>query len=248
LVSDRERAKLTDEEGRDIALPERRSSGWQAGSEVSMIGYLLCQNDLLVFLAAFELLHDFHRNGGKGVSFVTTISEIRRKLGLKSDAKNVTDRILRSLIRLAKTRIEYRYGREFFIGGFIEDVYHRSAKSQSRLMISINPRFIAFYERTSFFKLNTMIPTNLSYHARLLYVFLESQPNDSVTIPLPKLAKLYGRSESAAKNREFRRSVRDSLEELKSSGLQGEEAQLSTNGMIATRRLSRSLQSLSLPC
>lgn len=248
LVSDKERARLTDEEGRDIALPERRASGWQEGSEVSMIGYLLCQNDLLIFLSVFELLHDFHRNGGKGVSFVTTISEIRRKLGLKSDAKNVTDRILRSLIRLAKTRIEYRWGREFFIGGFIDDVYHKTAKSQSRLMISINPRFVSFYERASFFKINTAIPTNLSYHARLLYVFLESQPADVVSIPFPKLAMLYGKSETAAKNRKFRESVRESLKELKSYGLQGEEAQVLTNGIITTRRIPRISQPLSLPC
>jgi hypothetical protein len=248
LVSDKERAILTDDEGRDIALPERRSSGWQEGSEVSMIGYILCQNDLLVFLAVFELMHDFHRNGGKGVSFVTTISELRRKLGLKSDAKNVTTRILRSLIRLAKTRIEYRWGREFFIGGFIEDVYHKSAKSQSRLMISINPRFVNFYEKTSFFRINTAIPANLSYHARLLYVFLESQPDDVVAISLSQLAILYGKSESAAKNRKFRESVRDSLKELKSCGVQREEAQILPSGIVSTHRMPRNFHSLSLRC
>ena len=249
LVSDKERKLLTDPDGRDIALPERRyRDTWNIGDDLSMVGYLLCQNDMMIFLALLEIMHDFHRAKGRGISFDTTISEVRKKLGIKSDAKNVTDRIIRSLIRLAKTRIEYRGNRkEMFIGGFIDTVYHKAATSQSKLNISLNPAFIKFYEKLSFFRINIKIPSSLSYQAKLLYVFLESQQEELLSFPLSQLAKLYGKNESAPHNRNFRESVRDCFKELIDAGIQDDKAKLDTNGIVLTKRIPRNIPEISLP-
>ena len=249
LVSDRERKLLTDSEGRDVALPERRyRDTWNIGDDLSMVGYLLCQNDMMILLALLEILHDFHRTGGRGVAFSTTVSMVRKKLGIKSDCKKVTERIVRSLIRLAKTRIEYRGpNKQMFIGGFVETVYHESLTSQSKLSFAINPAFIRFYERLSFFTLNIRIPASLSYQARLLYVFLESQQSDKLIFPLLQLAKLYGKEENAVKNRNFRETVRDCFKELIDVNLQSSEAKLDMNGIVLTKRIPRNTPEISLP-
>jgi DNA replication protein DnaC len=249
LVSNNERAEKTDVEGRDLALPERRyRDTWHKGDDLTMIGYLLCQNDMMTLLALLEILHDFHRTGGRGISFDTTISAVRKKLNIKDDSSASTKRFVRSIDRLAMTKIRYiGSNKEKFIGGFIDTVYHKSATSQSKLTISLNPAFISFYEKLSFFKLTAKIPIKLSYQAKLLYVFLESHSEDELSFPLPQLAKLYGKDESAPKNRKFREDVRSSFKELKEAGLQLDEANLDRNGIVSTKRIPRTSSHISLP-
>ena len=249
LVSDKERALHTNEHGEDATLPLRTyRDTWHVGDRLDVAGFLLCQNDLLCFLSLLELLHDFHRTGGRGLSFESTISAIRKKLGLKSDTSNTTKRLIRSIDRLAMTKIRYiGHNREKFIGGFVETLFHKGATSQSKLVISLNPSFIRFYEKLSFFKINSIIPANLSYQARLLYVFLESQQESLLSFPLPQLAKLYGKDEKYSKNRNFRESVRDCFKELIDAGLQDDKAKLDTNGIVLTKRIPRTSPEISLP-
>ncbi len=134
-----------------------------------------------------------------------------------------------------------------FIGGFIDTVYHKAATSQSKLNISLNPAFIKFYEKLSFFRINIKIPSSLSYQAKLLYVFLESQQEELLSFPLSQLAKLYGKNESAPHNRNFRESVRDCFKELIDAGLQDDKAKLDTNGIVLTKRIPRNIPEISLP-
>ena len=240
LVSNNERASKSTVDGQDVVLPERRyKDTWHVGDDLTMVGYLLCQNDMITLLALMELLHDFHRSGGRGVTIETTVSSVRKKLGIKSDCAEVTKRLVRSIHRLALTKIRYvGHKRETFIGGFIDTVYHKSSTKYSKLTVSLNPAFIKFYEKLSFFKLNLEIPKNLSYQARLLYVFLESQQEDFLKIPLPKIAKLFGKGESSSNNREFRRQLKASIEELKTCGLLVEDAHLK-DGIVISGRNSR---------
>ena len=249
LVSDKDRAAHTNKRGEDTTLPLRTYiDTWNQGDRLDVAGFLLCQNDMMTLLALLEILHDFHRTGGRGIFFETTISNVRKKLALRDDSSDTTKRLIRSIDRLAMTKIRYiGYNKEKFIGGFIDAVYHKAETSQSKLAIYLNPSFIKFYEKLSFFKITAKIPANLSYQARLLYVFLESQHEDNLVFPVSQLAKLYGKDESEAKNRNFRLGVRNCLKELKVTNLQSNEANLDIKGMVFTKRIPKDTAQISLP-
>ena len=236
LVSNNERKKLTDAQGRDIAPPPRTyENTWHAGDSLTLHGPVLDQDDCVLLLALMEILHDRHRSGEKGLAFSTTIFEIRKKLKISGDGGKQTDQIIRRLDRLHLARVRYQGSdKSSFRGGFVEYFKHKSLHKGSNILITLNPAIIHFYENPKFFKVRLDVTQRLSYSGKKLYFFLASLEKDEVEVPYKSIVKLFGKENVT---RRFLQTLKDTLEELKCAGLQAPEATFERNSILKCRRI-----------
>lgn len=239
VVDDHERARLTDVNGEDIDQAPRLFKGvWHEGDQLTVFGPVLGMDDQLLYLALVELLHDHHRLGKKGLTVETTIAEIREKLGLKSRSTRTTQQLLKRLTRLKRVSVRFKsYDNRSWIGGFVDSVAHDGRTKDYRIIISMNPCMIRFYESPAYFSLRLNDLRMMSDWGKVFYLFVESHSDDRKHFPVETLAQIAGKSNADKKR--LKRTAQDVLKEQKALGYQTDEAHIDAKGIIHTCRTPR---------
>ena len=176
------------------------------GVNIVYTGIRLCQN----YLDLWECLVHIAREQNLGSRCEVTAYQLLKLLGKSTKGGN-REVLRHQLAELQATAIEIRQGRYTYAGSLIEEAYHD--EETGRIVIVLNQKIVALFQRDSFTKISWLIRCELSKPlAKWLHGFYSThrQPFDYT---VAKIHQLCG-SEAKSIWHFEKETLADALEEL----------------------------------
>lgn len=238
IISKKDRSKLieVDQFNKELdSVSNRTFLGWGGKVHFKVTGPVLCTYDESVYDACNKL---WHENDTKGIELETNLAEIWRKMGNTSSMGGCSiNSLKRSLNRLVDVSVtaSSMENKNFWAGGIIDSVIYKgsSNKKTHQVIISFNKHMIYQYLGGLYATLDHCKYNKLTPYAKKIYSFLMSHEDTNRKMGLDKWKNTLGVKESL-QDKEFRRQMREAINELKEARILLPESMIDRSGFVVT--------------
>ena len=240
ILSDKDRSQKYTEiskiSGDVIDIPiNREFIGWGEKVHFIISGPILCTYDESVYDSCNKL---WHENSTRGISLETNFSEIWKKMGNNSRLNSTKiESIKRSLCRLYTVSITAKSmeNKNFWGGGIIDSVIYQefNRHKDHRVIINFNKHMIYQYLGGLYVTLDHSKYQGMRAYAKKIYPFLMSHDEPNRKMKLNKWKIMLGVKDSLDP-KEFRRQMKDAINELITAKILLPESFIDSKGMVFT--------------